>query len=170
MTYFLETSTLGFRNWLEEDFQLVKSLLSNPEVTQELYGSSLLSDQEVKVFLNTEMDNVKKFGVQIWPFFSLNDDQFIGVCGLRPYKLFDGIFELSIQVLPEYHNMGHGFQASSAMLEYTINTLNIKSLFAGHTPQNTIAAVLLKKLGFQFKHMEFHSPTGVNHLTYILNA
>ncbi len=170
MTYFLETSELGFRNWLESDIQYAKKLWSNPEVTQTLFANGPLSDNEITELLNSEIATVNKFGVQYWPFFSLENNEFIGVCGLHPYKLFEGIFELSIQILPEYWHKGFGYQATSAMIDYTINTLNIKSIFAGHHPQNTVSAILLKKLGFKYTHIEHSSETGVNQHSYILNA
>jgi RimJ/RimL family protein N-acetyltransferase len=170
MTYFLETSELGFRNWSDSDFQFAHQLWSNPDVTQTLFADGPLTDIEIRELLKSEIANVKKFGVQYWPFFSLKNNEFIGVCGLRPYKLFEGIFQLSIQILPQYWHKGYGFQATSAMIEYTINTLNIKSIFAGHHPQNTNSATLLKKLGFKYTHLEFFSETGVNQASYILNA
>lgn len=170
MTYFLETNELGFRNWSDSDFQFAKQLWSNPDVTQTLFADGPLSDIEIRDLLNSEIATVKKFGVQYWPFFSLKNNEFIGVCGLRPYKLFEGIFELSIQILPEYWHKGYGYQASSAMIDYTINTLNIKSIFAVHHPQNIYSANLLKKLGFKFTHLEYFPSTDVNQPSYILNA
>lgn len=170
MTYFLETSELGFRNWLPDDFSLAKQLWSNPEVTQTIFENGPLTDSEIRDKLNLEIFNVTKFGVQLWPFFRLSDGQFIGICGLSPYQLFEGIFELSIQVLPEFWHKGYGYNATNAMIDYTFNTLNIKSIFAGHHPQNTNSANLLKKLGFRFTHMEYYPPTGVNHHSYLLNA
>lgn len=170
MTYFLETSELGFRNWLESDFLLAKKLWSNPEVTHTLFEETQLSDSDIQNLLNAEMTTLKKFGVQYWPFFKIDNNEFIGICGLRPYKLFEGIFELSIQILPEHWHKGYGYKASEAIIEYTINTLNIKSIFAGHHPQNISSANLLKKLGFRFTHMEYYPPTGVNQHSYILNA
>ena len=96
MTYFLETSELGFRNWTTDDFALAKQLWSNPEVTQTIFENGPLTDSEIQDKLHIEISNVTKFGVQLWPFFRLSDGQFIGVCGLSPYQLFEGIFELSI--------------------------------------------------------------------------
>lgn len=169
MTYFLETSRLGFRNWTENDFELAQKIWGNPEVTKLIQSNGPFSDTEIRERLITETSNLKKFGVQYWPFFSLEDGHFIGVCGLKPYKLFDGIFEMGIHTLPEYWHDGIGFEAASAMIEYTFNTLNIKSLFAGHNPQNHTSATLLKKLGFRFTHYEYYPPTGLNHPSYILN-
>lgn len=170
MTYFLETSELGFRNWLPDDFPLAKALWSEPQVTQTIFENGPLTDEEIKDKLILEMATVKKFGVQLWPFFRLEDGEFIGVCGLSPYLLFEGIFEMSVQIIPKYWNNGYGYKACNSMIEHTFNTLNIKSIFAGHHPNNLIAASLLKKLKFRFTHMEYYQPTGVNHNSYILNA
>jgi RimJ/RimL family protein N-acetyltransferase len=170
MSYFLETSRVGFRTWTENDFVLAKELWGNPIVMQNISAQTKLSDSEIQEKLNSEISNLKKFGVQYWPCFLLESDTFIGTCGLRPYKLFDGIFEMGIHLLPEYWNKGIGYEAASAMIEHAFNILNISSLFAGHNPQNLASSILLKKLGFRFTHYEFYPPTGLNHPSYILNT
>ena len=47
--------------------------------------------------------------------------------------------------------------------------LNVSALFAGHHPNNTSSAHLLKKLGFQFTHSEYYAPTGLYHASYLMN-
>lgn len=169
MYYFLETSRIGYRPWTVDDFILAKRLWGNPQVTQHISSKNELSDEEILNKLNIEIENLKKFGVQYWPIYSKDDGEFLGVCGLRPYKLFDGVFEMGVHLLPEYWNNGIGYEASKAMISYTFNTLNISSIFAGHNPQNQVSAILLKKLGFRFTHYEFYPPTGLNHPSYIIN-
>lgn len=169
MSYFLETSRVGFRTWTESDLPLAIELWGNPEVIQLISSKKNLSSHEIKEKLEIEIHNLKKFGVQYWPFFSLIDNKFIGACGLKPYKLFDGIFELGIHILPDYWHNGLGYEAASAMIDHAFHTLNIRSLFAGHNPQNQASGTLLKKLGFRFTHFEYYPPTGQNHPSYILN-
>jgi [ribosomal protein S5]-alanine N-acetyltransferase len=169
MSYFLETSRIGFKTWTENDFVLAKNLWGNPQVLQHISAQTKLSDSEIQEKLNTEIANIKRFGVQYWPCFLKEHDLFIGVCGLKPYKLFDGIFEMSVQFLPEFWHQGLAFEASSAMIDHAFSTLNISSLFAGHNPQSPASGILLKKLGFRFTHFEYYPPTGLNHHSYILN-
>lgn len=168
MSYFLETSRIGFKNWSANDFTLAKSLWGNPQVTHLISSKTNFSDEEILTKLNLEIQNLKKFGVQYWPIFSLENQAFIGTCGLHPYNLFDSVFELSIQILPEYWHSGIGFEVAFAMINHAFNTLNIISLSAGPNPQDQVSLILLKKLGFRFSHNEFNSQTELNHPTYIL--
>jgi len=170
MDFFLETDRLGFRCWSINDKANLKTLWSNPMITQMLLSSGPLNDEQIDVLLHAEIDSLKRHGIQHWPFFSKETGEIIGACGLKPYKLFDGIFELGIYILPNLWNKGYGYEACSAMIQYTIHTLNIKSIFAGHNPQYISSANLLKKLGFKYTHVEYYPPSNMNHASYILEA
>lgn len=170
MEFFLETDRLGFRSWSEDDFKLMKTIWSNGMITQMLLSSGPLNNDQIEALLQAELNSLKRHGVQHWPFFSKETGEIIGACGLKPYKLFEGIFELGIYILPKFWHKGYGYEASSEMIHFTIHSLNIKSIFAGHNPQYTSSANLLKKLGFKYTHFEYYPPSNMNHSSYILEA
>lgn len=169
MNYFLETSRLQFRSWQPNDQELIEALWNNPDINRHTYIYKSMSKEELKRRLETELMNEKRFGVQQWPVFHKYGNEFVGACGLKPYKLFEGIFEFGIYILPEYWKQGYGYEAGSAMLEHTFRSLNISSVFGGHSPQNQITSHLMKKLGFRFTHYEYYPPTDLNHMAYILH-
>ena len=92
----------------------------------------------------------------------------IGCCGLRPYNLAQGIYEIGFHIRSQ--QWGHGFAAEAArrVIEFAFDDLEAKALFAGHNPQNTVSRKLLQKLGFRYTHDEYYAPTGLNHPSYLL--
>lgn len=167
--FFLESDRLKFRSWQESDLHFAEKLWGNREVTKFILSNGPLRNGKIRERLELEIANEKKFGVQYWPFFLKETGEFVGACGLKPYKLFDGIFELGVHICPEFWGNGLGYEACSEMIQHSFNTLNIKSIFAGHNPQNQVSSNLLKKLGFRFTHYEYYPPTELNHPSYILN-
>ncbi|KAG2386983.1 hypothetical protein C9374_002018 [Naegleria lovaniensis] len=126
--------------------------------------------------------NARQYQVQYWPMkllvdTSVNSEQgddereIIGCCGLRPYDLDHHIYEMGIHLKEKYWGKGYAQEACLGVMEYAFNNtinLNVSSLFAGHHPDNTSSAHLLKKLGFQFTHNEYYAPTGLLHPSYLM--
>ena len=56
------------------------------------------------------------------------------------------------------------------MIGYAFETLHANRLFAGHNPNNTASAGVLKRLGFIYIGDEFYAPTGLYHPSYIRRA
>ena len=164
--YFLTSERLGFRNWLTSDSPLAQELWGNPEVTS-LIGGPFTAEQ-VEGRLNGEIASMKAHNVQYWPIFLLENDQFAGCAGIRPYRLDQHIYELGFHLLPEFWGRGLAQEAGRAVIAFAFEKLAAKGLFAGHHPANLPSSRVLTKLGFQFTHDEFYPPTGLKHPSYLL--
>ena len=75
---------------------------------------------------------------------------------------------MGVHLRPEYWGQGLAQEAGRAVINLAFETLAVKSLFAGHHPENTASRRLIEKLGFHFTHEEFYPPTGLNHPSYLL--
>ncbi len=170
MPYFLTTPRLGLRHWTEADFDLALGLWGDPEVTKLIDAHGQLSPEQVRERLNKELANGRDYNIQYWPIFLLENNEHIGCCGLRPYKLPEGIYEIGFHIRSQHWRQGYAYEAAQAVLHYAFDHLKAKALFAGHNPQNEASAQLLKKLGFRYTHDEFYPPTGLNHPSYLLTA
>ncbi|MEW5924266.1 MAG: GNAT family N-acetyltransferase [Candidatus Zixiibacteriota bacterium] len=164
--YFLKSKRLGFRLWVEEDFDLALDLWGNPEVTSLIGGP--FSDRQIQERLEQEMANNIAYGVQYWPIFLLDNDLHVGCCGLRPYKPAEKIFEIGVHLKPQYQGIGLAQEAVLTVADYAFKSLKATGLFAGHNPFNEASRRLLKKLGFRYTHDEFYQPTGLLHPSYML--
>lgn len=86
-TYFLETERLGFSKWSIDDLPLASELWGDKEVTLYITASGQFSKSEIKDRLDTEIEILRKHGIQYWPIFEKATDKFVGCCGLRPTNL-----------------------------------------------------------------------------------
>jgi RimJ/RimL family protein N-acetyltransferase len=168
--YFIRTPRLGFRRWREDDLPLALNLWGDYEVTKLIDARGKLSDDQVRGRLNQEMATEEEYGIQYWPIFLLESDDHVGACGLRPYDLLEGIYEIGFHICSSRWRQGYAYEAAQAAMQYAFTKLKASSLFAGHNPKNNSSRHLLKKLGFQYTHDEYYPPTGLNHPSYKINA
>lgn len=112
--YFLRTPRLGFRHWSPDDLPLALSLWGDPEVTHLIGGDVAFSEERVKDRLAAEIANLAAYEVQYWPIFRLEDDNFVGCCGLRPFKLEEGIYELGYHLRIAHWRKGFAEEAARA--------------------------------------------------------
>ncbi|HYL94009.1 MAG TPA: GNAT family N-acetyltransferase [Alphaproteobacteria bacterium] len=164
--YFLKTERLGFSRWQPNDLPLAQSLWGDAQVTRLIGGP--FSPRQVEERLAREIGWMSSFSVQYWPLFLLRDGEFVGCCGLRPYKPEERIYETGFQLRPAFWGQGLATEAERAVIVHAFGTLGAKGLFAGHHPQNAASQHVLEKLGFRFTHEELYPPTGLMHRAYFL--
>ena len=82
----------------------------------------------------------------------------------------DGEYELGFHLRPDFWKQGLAQEAGTAVIGYAFETLHANRLFAGHNPNNTASAGVLKRLGFIYMGDEFYAPTGLYHPSYIRRA
>jgi ribosomal-protein-alanine N-acetyltransferase len=162
--YFLTTERLAFSHWQEDDLALAMTLWGNPEVSAFLGGP--FTPEEVSSRLSREIEMMIACKVQYWPLFLLENNDFVGCAGLRPYTNDGHVLELGFHLRPNY--WGQGLAHEAARAAYAFETLAIRSLFAGHHPANEASERLLKKLGFLWTHEEIYPPTGLMNPAYRL--
>jgi RimJ/RimL family protein N-acetyltransferase len=165
-TYFLQTPRLGFRRWAEGDASLAQALWGDPEVTR-LFGGPF-SHEQVRARLAREIAQQASHGLQYWPIFLLDDGEFAGCCGLRPYPHGQRMHELGFHLRPCHWGKGLASEAARAVIVYAFDELGADALFAGHHPDNMASAKALERLGFRFERHELYPPTGLLHPSYVL--
>ena len=92
----------------------------------------------------------------LWVMQLESDAQPIGICGLvkRPYLEET---DLGFALLEKYWGLGYAAEASSAVINYARDELQLSRLWAITTPGNQQSIQLLKKLGFVFER-EIENP------------
>lgn len=167
-SYFLRSERLGFRRWSADDFELAWGLWGDPEVTRLMGGP--FSEEYVRERLAREIATLESVGVQYWPCFLLATGEHVGCCGLRPYELEEGRFAFGFHLRPEHWGIGLAGEAVRAILEHAFSTLAVRSLIAGHHPENHASRRLLGKLGFRYSHDAFYAPNGIDQPWHVLSA
>ncbi|MFA6917562.1 MAG: GNAT family N-acetyltransferase [Candidatus Gracilibacteria bacterium] len=169
MKYFLKTKRLGFRKWHKGDIDIALKLWGDPEVTKLITAKGKLTKKDIEEKLAHEIYSEEEHGIQYWPIFSLETDENVGCCGLRPYDKAKNIYEIGFHIRTKFWRQGFASEAAKAIIKYAFDKLNISALFAGHNPKNEASKLLLKKLGFKYTHKEYYAPTGLDHPSYMLN-
>ena len=165
MNYFLKTERVGFKNWDQSNLEDAKKLWLNSNVTKYFVADGYSVQQVIDRF-NNEIFNQEKYGVQYWPIYLLETDEFIGCCGLRIYDEKNNIYEFGVHILDSHWHNGYAYEAGTKIVEYAKDKLNASKLFAGHNPNNVASKAMLNKLGFVYSHDEYYKPTGLNHPSY----
>ena len=168
--YFLITTRLGFRRWRDDDLPIALGLWGDYEVTKLIDARGQLTTKQVQERLIKEVAAAKEYGVQYWPIFLHETDEHIGCCGLRPYDLAKGIYEIGFHIRSAHWRRGYAAEAARAVIAYAFDKLKAKALFAGHNPKNEVSRLLMEKLGFHYTHDEYYPPTGLKHPSYLLKA
>lgn len=165
---FLNTSRLRFDCWKSSDLELALQLWGDQQVTR-LFYKEALSRQQIIERLYSEIESSERKGVQYWPLFNIEDGDFVGCCGLKQYGNSDEILELGIHLRPKYWGKGLAVEAGREAITYAFDNLKIKTLFAGHHPENKSSRGVLVKLGFIGKAAQFYEPTGLVHPCYLIH-
>ena len=167
--YFLKTKRIGFRTWNTKDLPLAMILWGDPKVTELIDARGQLSKEQVGKRLDSEIAMQEASGVQYWPIFLIRNHEFLGCCGLRPYKADEGIFELGVHLCSNQWGKGYAEEACRTVIHHAFDQLKVHGLFAGHNPSNIRSRHLLQKLGFSHTHNQFFEPTGLHHPSYFLS-
>ena len=164
--YFLKSARLGFRCWTKGDLPLASALWGDIEVTRFFGGP--FSEEEIVARFKRELIRQEEHGFQYWPIHLLADDEFVGCCGLRPYRPQEEIHELGFHLRPTYWGQGLAAEAAWAAIAYAFETIRAKGLSAGHHPGNVNSKKVLEKLGFQYLHDEHFPALGMDIPYYLL--
>jgi len=98
----------------------------------------------------------------------LSDNEYVGCCGLRPYRAEEQIHELGLHLRPKYWGRGLAPEAARAVIDFAFETVGAKGLSAGHHPENGASKKVLEKLGFRYTHHEFFVTLGMDIPYYLL--
>lgn len=164
--YFIKSERLGFSKWNDKKLPLAKKLWGDLKVSELIDSRGKLNDKQILDKLNCEIGNQEKFGVQYFPIFLLENNEFVGCCGLKPYDLENKIYEIGFHIIPKHWRKGIAKESAERIINYAFEELKVNEIFAGHHPNNNSSEKLLKKLGFEFIGEEFFEPTGSNHPSY----
>jgi len=148
------------------DLSLAQTLWGDPEVTALIGGP--FTSQQVEERLAREVAGMRDYGVQYWPIFLLENDQFAGCAGLRPYKIEERVYDWEFICGASFGAAASPRRLAGRLLQSRVKRLGAKALFAGHHPANAASRRVLAKLGFQFTREELYPATGLRHPSYWL--
>ncbi|MBF0548423.1 MAG: GNAT family N-acetyltransferase [Candidatus Riflebacteria bacterium] len=163
---FLSSARVGFRKWTSKDLKFAFTLWQDSEVTKYIGGP--FDENEIRLKIEREIACEEAYNMQYWPVFSIENGEFLGCGGLRPYKIENKIYEIGIHLMKNCWGKGYGNEIAQCVIQYGFSVLNASAIFAGHNPKNEASRGMLTKLRFKYSHDEFYAPTGLMHPSYFL--
>lgn len=140
----------------ESHWPIWKAMGANPILMETLGGAWHEIKAREKFLFNLAHWDTNGFGQ--WMFFSKENNDFIGRCGLRYMEIDDKlVVELGYSVLPQHWRKGYATEMGARALEIGINILNLESVVAFTQISNIASQKTMWKLGFQFEKQIMHA-------------
>ena len=114
--------------------ELARDLWGDLEVTKFFGGP--FSEDEIRTRFKREMARRLVHGFQYWVIELLESGDFVGVCGLRPYRPAEEVIELGFHLRPKFWGAGLATEAARAAIGYAFEIYKPKKSAAGHHPEN----------------------------------
>ncbi|MFB6465517.1 GNAT family N-acetyltransferase [Cytobacillus sp. Hz8] len=145
----LETERLLLREILEDDAEVLFSILSRKDVTR-YYGQEAFQNREqactlVHLFQKNFNENR---GIR-WGIERKDTHQLIGTIGLNAFVPKHKRAEIGYEIHSDYWRKGYATEAIFEILSYGFNVLELNRIGAVVFLENQASNQLLKKLGFQ---------------------
>ena len=143
----LETKRLIIEHFTCADIHMWASIEADPLVRKFVDGKCL-SREEAGHYVKMNMDSYAENGFGRFAVRSKTSKRLIGMCGfLRQDEEIDFGYRYSA----ETWGKGIGYEAANKVLNYGLEHLNLKKIYAGVAIENIPSIKILEKLGFEFE-------------------
>jgi RimJ/RimL family protein N-acetyltransferase len=142
------TARLRAEKLREDHFAELRVLHTNAEAMAPLSG--VLSEEISRSALTADLEQWQQHGCGRWMFYSLDDNCFVGRCGLS-HTTIEGKeqFEIIYAILPEFWGTGLTVEMTVAVANWTFaQKPDLKSISATVKPVNLRSRRVLEKSGF----------------------
>lgn len=147
----LETDRLLLCHLSPADAPFMYELMNDPSWIKYIGDRGIKSVDNARAYIqNGPMESYKKAGFGFY-LVRLKETQVpLGICGLVKRDTLASV-DIGYAFLPAYTGQGYALEATSATLEYAMNTLNFPKVLAVTTPDNLRSIQLLEKIGLKYE-------------------
>lgn len=150
----IETERLYLRELILEDKDKLAKVLSDIE-SMKFYPHPF-SEEEVKNWINWNIDNYKKYNHGLWAVILKEGNIFLGDCGITMQNI-DGevVPEMGFHIIKDYCGKGYATEAALACKKYAFEELNYSRLFSYTILKNIPSQKVANKVGMNlYKYFE----------------
>ena len=151
----LETERLIIRRFTPQDLEKMIALRSDDEVIKYLGGRRLQNPEAIAKRFEFYIDCYQRFGYGMCAMIWRETSEMIGWSGLQPLEDSEDT-EVGYGMIKEFWGRGIGFEAARAWLEYGFRVVDLKSIVAVASPENTGSWRIMEKLGMRREKTETH--------------
>ncbi len=147
MNIIAQTPRLLIREFTANDEKLSLIMDEDERLTQ--YVKKRSPAEAKQVFKDTLKDYKNKTGLGRWAIFNKADNEFIGVCMLKPSESETDKIELGYRLHFKYWGQGIATELSKAIIDYGFNKVGLLEICAVTHPHNAASQKVLLKAGFK---------------------
>jgi len=153
--YLFTSDRLGFRNWNLSDIDKMHEINSDEKVME--FFPTIPTKEQTTEFVERMIEQFKNKGFCYFAVDKLEDNEFIGFIGLseQTFKAdFTPCIDIGWRIKNSEWNKGFATEGAKKCLDYAINELNIKRIYAIAPKVNIKSQHIMIKMGMK-KQSEF---------------
>ncbi|MDB5141707.1 MAG: family N-acetyltransferase [Mucilaginibacter sp.] len=147
MNIIIQTTRLLIREFTPQDEAIAMLMDEDDRLTQ--YVKKRSPKESKQVFKDTLKEYKTSFGLGRWAVFNVADNDFIGVCMLKPNEADANSIELGYRLHFKYWGQGIATELTSALVYYGLVEIGLTEICAVTHPQNIASQKVLAKAGFK---------------------
>ena len=156
----LETNRLLIKPTNLDDAGFVLELMNTDGWIRFIGDRNVHTIEDAKNYISEKMlPQLEEFGFGNNTLIRKADHAKIGSCGMYLRPGMEGA-DIGFALLPEFYGQGYAYEASKALLDYSIETLKLPLIQAITTKGNVDSQTLITKLGMKF--IEVRDITGIS--------
>lgn len=145
-----ETERLILQPTASADAEFIFELVNTPKWIANIGDRNVKSVEAAKTYIKERMTpQLEKLGYGNYTLIRKVDNRKIGTCGLYNREGLEGI-DIGFALLPDFENLGYGYESAAKLLEVGINEFQIKRISAITTKENIASQKLIEKLGLKY--------------------
>lgn len=149
--YILETPRLILREFNINDANFILELLNTKSWLKFIGNRQVKTLEDAENYIKKILiDSYKNNGFGLWLIQLKENEKPIGMCGLVKREYLPNV-DIGFALLPEYANLGYGFESAQATMLYAKNNLKISKVLAITDSTNISSIKLLNKIGLRFE-------------------
>jgi [ribosomal protein S5]-alanine N-acetyltransferase len=151
MSIRIETPNLILRQYLPSDSKDVAFYSQQPNVAYWMSDMVFHDEPRALSWINwiNEKFNITEPSI-VLAIENKADGRCIGVVGIHPKDEIDNEVEVLYGISDNYQNKGYATEASKALIQWTFENTQLKSLVAIVKPENIPSKIVIEKLGFEY--------------------
>jgi ribosomal-protein-alanine N-acetyltransferase len=151
----IETERLILRPFVEDDFETLCKLRSDPEVMKYMGGDEFRKPEKIKERFRHYIEHQKKYGYAVWAAILKETNEMIGTAGLQHLDNGEEI-EVGYGFDKPFWGKGYATEAARALLHYGFETLGLEKIVAVAIPENIPSRHVMEKLGMKYVKNTMH--------------
>jgi RimJ/RimL family protein N-acetyltransferase len=154
MEYLLETPRFLLREIVPSDVDDLFELDSNPAVHEFLGNQPIQDKRDLEKVIASLQRQYAENGIGRWAVIDKQSKEFVGWAGLKfERELINGTsnyYDLGYRIKQKYWGKGIATECAQALINYALDKLELREIYAITDPSHEISKKILRKVGFSF--------------------